>query len=82
MNTEIICYCREGRRAQDAVMSFIELGYRDWFLSLKMGWFYPKTVIENFDSKYSWSLKKPSYLVENDHKGGNMKVGSFYWPKD
>merc|ERR1719204_1059100 len=25
-NTEIICYCREGRRAQDAVMSFIELG--------------------------------------------------------
>jgi len=27
--TEIIVYCREGRRAQDAVMSFIELGYRN-----------------------------------------------------
>merc|ERR1711990_836012 len=28
-NTEIIIYCREGRRAQDAVMSFLELGYRN-----------------------------------------------------
>jgi len=28
-NTEIIVYCREGRRAQDAVMSFVELGYRN-----------------------------------------------------
>ena len=25
---EIICYCREGRRAQDATMSFLELGFR------------------------------------------------------
>ena len=35
-NTEIICYCREGRRAQDAVMSFIELGYRNWFSCAKL----------------------------------------------
>merc|ERR1712212_466037 len=28
-DTEIIVYCREGRRAQDAVMAFIELGYRN-----------------------------------------------------
>jgi len=26
---EIICYCREGRRAQDATMSFLELGFRN-----------------------------------------------------
>ena len=26
--SEIIVYCREGRRAQDAVMSLLELGYR------------------------------------------------------
>ena len=28
VETEIIVYCREGRRAQDATMAFIELGYR------------------------------------------------------
>ena len=28
---EIICYCREGRRAQDATMSFLELGFRKVF---------------------------------------------------
>lgn len=28
---EIICYCREGRRAQDATMSFLELGFRNVF---------------------------------------------------
>ena len=28
-DTEIIIYCREGRRAQDATMAFIELGYRE-----------------------------------------------------
>ena len=28
-DTEIIVYCREGRRAQDATMAFIELGYRN-----------------------------------------------------
>ena len=30
-DTEIIIYCREGRRAQDATMAFIELGYRNFF---------------------------------------------------
>ena len=81
MNTEIICYCREGRRAQDAVMSFIELGYRHWFLSLK--WvFLPENCDRKFRLEILLVLEKPSYLVEKDHKGENMKVGSFYWPKD
>ena len=55
-NTEIICYCREGRRAQDAVMSFIELGYRNWFRNAKL-----VILTQNTHGLY-----RQRYLTKND----------------